>query len=97
MISLTSPRLEGDRSDQLAPCFEVLLDSVGELLRCVYDRLEAQRHQTILHVGQRDDPGDFTIEQIDYLFRRAGRHKDSHPRVTLYFWISGFRDGWNGG
>jgi len=37
------------------------------------------------------------LSKSHYLLRRAGRHKDSHPRVTLYFWISGFRDGWKAG
>src|SRR3981081_3058257 len=60
-------------ADHLAPCLYFSLDALREFLRRARNRVAAKRHQTLLHVRQREDFGDLAIEQSDDFLRCSGR------------------------
>src|SRR5947207_7804911 len=65
--------------DDLAPFGDLGPDVGGELGRRDAGRLEAERQNLLLHLGQREARGNLALQEVDDLLRRArGREHALH-------------------
>src|ERR1700760_4897252 len=82
---------DASSSDHLCPFVALQPELSGTFLNCSANRLATERFQSLLHVRQRNDPDDLTIEQRDDLFGRSCRGDHRKPCVAFYIGITSFR------
>src|SRR5262249_53689066 len=71
--------LDVSRSDDLAPCFDLALDLLVELLRGAGDRIKAKCKQSFLHFRHSNRIDNLSIEQLNDALRCSCWNENSYP------------------
>ncbi len=77
----------------LRPLGDLGLDPRAELVRRISDRIEPERRELLLDVGERQRLHDLAVEQVDHRPRCVRRHQDPDKDIGLLIAQPGFDHG----